>query len=90
MRPTPTTTPPPQSRQPTYAGVLRHRMKTSLQWIPKTRETVSSTECIPTIELEPKRRKHSPIRICNTPVSATKSLSKFLTSALPAFSRILL
>ncbi|KAJ6041550.1 hypothetical protein N7460_006940 [Penicillium canescens] len=102
-RPSPTITTLPLSHQPTYASVLRQATTNSPQSIPKTQEPVPSTRPILTIEdlhrrfynkpspfqLESKARKRSASQSRNKPVSATKSLSKFLTSALPAFSRFL-
>ncbi|OKP09476.1 hypothetical protein PENSUB_5172 [Penicillium subrubescens] len=101
--PTPSITTLPLSHQPTYASVLQHPTTTSPRSIPRTREPVPPTRPILTIEdlhrrfynkpspfqLESKTRKRSASQIRKKPVSATKSLSKFLTSALPAFSRFL-
>lgn len=103
LLPTPTITTPPLSHQPTYASVLQHPTTTSPQSTLKPRDPAPSTRPILTIEdlhrrfynkpspfqLESKTRKRSASQIRNKPVSATKSLSKFLTSALPAFSRFL-
>ncbi|KAJ5483807.1 hypothetical protein N7539_006007 [Penicillium diatomitis] len=101
--PTSSITTLPLSHQPTYASVLQHLTTTSPRSIPKTREPVPPTRPILTIEdlhrrfynkpspfqLESKTKKRSASQIRNNSVSATKSLSKFLTSALPAFSRFL-
>ena len=102
-RPTPTTTSLAHSHQPTYASVLRHSTTTSSRSIPEPPEPVLPNRPILTVEdlhcrfynkpspflLESKTRKRSTSRTCNKPVSATNSLSNFLTSALPAFSRFL-
>lgn len=100
--PTPTITFPLNSRQPTYASVLRHPATTSSQSISKPREPIIPTRPILTMEdlyrrfhnkpspfqLETKTRKRS-ARTRNKTVLATKSLSRFLTSALPALSQFL-
>ena len=103
-RPTPPTiTSSPHSHQPTYASVLRHPTTTSPQSISKAREPVLSARPVLTMEdlhrrfhnklspfqLEPISRKHPASQTRKKPISATKSLSRFLTSALPAFSRFL-
>lgn len=100
-RPIPTITTPPLN-QPTYASILQ-QPTTAPQSNSKTREPIPLNRPILTIEdlhrrfynkpspfqLESKTRKRSASHNRNKPVSATKSLSKFLTSALPAFSRFL-
>ncbi|KAE8130654.1 hypothetical protein BDV38DRAFT_266754 [Aspergillus pseudotamarii] len=100
--PTSTRTFPPNSHQPTYASVLRHPPKTSPRLISKPRKSIIPTRPILTMEdlhrrfhnkpspfqLETKARKRS-ARTRNKAVSTTKSLSRFLTSALPALSRFL-
>lgn len=102
LHPTPIITFPPNSHQPTYASVLRHPTTTSPQPISKPREPTLHTRPILTIEdlhrrfhnkpspfqLETQTRKRS-ARTRNKTVSTTKSLSRFLTSALPALSRFL-
>jgi hypothetical protein len=102
-RPTPTTTPPPESHQPTYASVLRHPTTTLQQSIPKNRNPVRSTGPILTIEdlyhrfhnkpppfqRKDRRNQRTNKRTRNKTASATQSLSRFLASALPAFSRYL-
>jgi hypothetical protein len=99
---TPTITFPLNSHQPTYASVLRHPVTNSPQLISKPREPIIPTRPILTMEdlhrrfhnkpspfqLETKTRKRS-ARTRNKTVSATKSMSRFLTSALPALSRFL-
>jgi hypothetical protein len=103
--PTPTITFTPYSHQPTYAyaSVLRYLTTTSPQSISKTREPVLSTRPIVAMadlhrrfhkkqspfQLETKTRKRLASRRGNKTVSVTKSLPRFLTSALPAFSRFL-
>ncbi|KAJ5742377.1 uncharacterized protein N7511_011396 [Penicillium nucicola] len=101
--PTPSITTLPLSQQPTYASVLQYPTTTSPRSIPKTREPVPPTRPILTIEdlhrrfynkpspfqLESKTKKRLASQVRNNSVSATNSLSKFLTSALPAFSRFL-
>jgi hypothetical protein len=103
LRPTPTTTPLPKSHQPTYASILRQLTTTFPQSIPKTQVPVTSTGPILTIEdlhhrfrnkpspfqLKDKRNQRANKRTRNKTASATHSLSKFLASALPAFSRFL-
>ncbi|KAJ5742375.1 uncharacterized protein N7511_011394 [Penicillium nucicola] len=101
--PTPTTTTIPLNHQPSYASVLQQPTTTSPQPTPTPQEPVPPTRPILTIgdlhrrfynkpspfQIESKTRKFSASQISNKPVSATKSLSKFLNSALPAFSRFL-
>jgi hypothetical protein len=101
--PTPTTIPLPKSHQPTYASILRQPTKTFPQSIPKTQVPVTSTGPTLTIEdlhhrfhnkpspfqLRDKRNQRANKRTRNKTASATQSLSKFLASALPAFSRFL-
>lgn len=103
LRPTPTTTRPPQSHQPTYASVLRHPTTTLHPSIPKNRNPVPSTGPILTIEdlhhrfhnkpspfqLKDRGNQRANKRSRNNTASATQSLSRFLASALPAFSRFL-
>ena len=103
LQPTPAITSPPSSPQPTYASVLRHHTISKPQSTRKTHEPVSPTQPTLTIEdlhrrfhdkppplqLEKKTRKRSANRTCNKTASVTESLSRFLISALPAFSRFL-
>ncbi|KAJ5904818.1 uncharacterized protein N7473_001734, partial [Penicillium subrubescens] len=102
-RPIPTITTLPLNHQPTYTSVLRQPTRTPPRSILETREPVPSTISILTIEdlhrrfhnkpspfqVESKTRKRSASHNRNKPISATNSLSKFPTSALPAFSRFL-
>ncbi|KAJ6118204.1 hypothetical protein N7471_013671 [Penicillium samsonianum] len=89
--------------QPTYASVFQHPTTSPPQSTPKTHEPVSPTKLTLTIEdlhrrfhnktppyqFENKTRKCPANRIRHKPASATESLSNFLSSALPAFSRFL-
>ena len=95
IQPTPTTTSPPKCQQRTYAFVLQQLTRSSPP--PTTRP--QPTPPNPTLTIEELRRrfhnKPSPFKLEKRKkkhpktVSAAQSLSRFLNSALPAFSRFL-
>ncbi|CAG8184219.1 unnamed protein product [Penicillium nalgiovense] len=95
IQPTPTTTSPPKCQQRTYASVLQQPTRSSPP--PTTRP--QPTPPNPTLTIEELRRrfhnKPSPFKLEKRKkkrpktVSAAQSLSRFLNSALPAFSRFL-
>ncbi|KAJ5291524.1 hypothetical protein N7478_000775 [Penicillium angulare] len=102
LQPTRVITSSPHNQQPTYASILQ-RPASSTQSTPKPDKPVPPT--IPTLrieglhrrfhnksspfQLEKKRSQRSMKRTRNKPATATQSLSRFLASALPAFSRFL-
>ena len=102
LQPTPIIISSPHNQQPTYASILQHPVS-SPQSTPKPDKPVPPT--IPTLtvedlhrrfhnkpspfQLEKKRSQRSKKRTRNKAASATQSLSRFLASALPAFSRFL-
>ena len=86
LQPTPAITSPPSSPQPTYASVLRHHTISKPQSTHLHRRFHDKP---PPLQLEKKTRKRSANRTCNKTASVTESLSRFLISALPAFSRFL-
>ncbi|KAJ5047003.1 hypothetical protein NUH16_003506 [Penicillium rubens] len=102
LQPTPIIISSPHNEQPTYASILQHPTS-SPQSTPKPDKPVPPT--IPTLtiedlhrrfhnkpspfQLEKKRSQRSMKRTGNKIASATQSLSRFLASALPAFSRFL-
>lgn len=102
LQPTRIITSSPHNQQPTYASILQ-RPASSPQSTPKPDQPIPPT--IPTLtiedlhrrfhnkpspfQLEKKRSQRSVKRTQNKNASATQSLSRFLASALPAFSRFL-
>ncbi|KAJ5240338.1 uncharacterized protein N7469_001929 [Penicillium citrinum] len=100
----PSVTSSPQNQQNTYASVLQRPATSIPQPIPPAQKPALPAKPILTIEdlrrrfhnkpppfqIENKKSRRSSKRTRNKSVSATKSLSKFLASALPAFSRYLI
>lgn len=101
--PTPPFAPSPQTQHITYASALQRPVISAPESNPPTQEPSLPTKSILTIEdlhrrfhnkpspfqLEHKLSQRSIKRNRNKTASATHSLSRFLSSALPAFSRFL-
>ncbi|KAJ5240631.1 uncharacterized protein N7469_002222 [Penicillium citrinum] len=99
----PSVTSSPQNQQNTYSSVLQRPVTSIPQPIPPAQKPAFPAKPILTIEdlrrrfhnkpspfqIENKKSQRSIKRTRNKPISATQSLSKFLASALPAFSRYL-
>ncbi|KAI2669859.1 hypothetical protein LCP963914a_9879 [Penicillium roqueforti] len=99
----PSITSSPQNQQTTYASVLQRPITSIPQPTPPAQELFLPAKPILTIEdlylrfhnkpspfqLENKTSQRSTKRTRNKTASATQSLSRFLASALPAFSRFL-
>ncbi|CAI7620097.1 unnamed protein product [Penicillium manginii] len=99
----PSVTSSPQNQRKTYASVLQRPATSVPQPIPLIQEPTLPAKPILTIEdlhhrfhnkpspfqIDNKASQHSIKRTRNKSASATQSLSKFLASALPAFSRFL-
>ncbi|KAJ5325116.1 uncharacterized protein N7506_008218 [Penicillium brevicompactum] len=93
----------PPTKQTTYASVLQQSITNTPQSASSTQKPILPTEPILTIEdlhrrfhnkpppsqLENKTSQRSTKQNLNNSASATQSLSRFLVSALPAFSRFL-
>jgi hypothetical protein len=102
-QPIPPITSSSQNQQTTYASVLQHSIVPVPESTPPTQEPIIPAKSTLTIEDLHRRfhNKPSPFQLENQPsrratkragnqkASATQSLSRFLASALPAFSRFL-
>ncbi|CAG8041439.1 unnamed protein product [Penicillium salamii] len=102
-QPIPSITSSPPTQQTTYASVLQQSITNTPQSAPLTQKRILPTEPILTIEdlhrrfhnkpppfqLENKTSQRSTKQTLDNSTSATQSLSRFLVSALPAFSRFL-
>jgi len=103
LQPTPIITSSPHSHQLTYASILQHPTTSPPQSSPKPDEPIPPAKPALTIEdlhrrfhnkpspfqLENKTSRRSIKRPRNKTASTTQSLSRFLSSALPAFARFL-